>query len=114
MSHLRPPAASGRDVWGVASVPLLTAAEAAAADRAARERQGVPERVLMENAGRSAALVIARLFPDGPVVAAVGGGNNGGDALVALRTLAAGGRAGRGLEGAGPRPGAGPPPALPL
>src|SRR5690606_5046663 len=92
MSHLRPPAASGRDVWGVASVPLLTAAEAAAADRAARERQGVPERVLMENAGRSAALVLARLFPEGPVAAAVGGGNNGGDALVALRTLAAWGR----------------------
>ena len=92
MHHLRLPAASGRDVWGVASVPLLTAAEATAADRAARERQGVPERVLMENAGRSAALVIARLFPEGPVAAAVGGGNNGGDALVALRTLAAWGR----------------------
>lgn len=46
----------------------------------------------MENAGRSAALVLARLFPEGPVAAAVGGGNNGGDALVALRTLAAWGR----------------------
>jgi NAD(P)H-hydrate epimerase len=83
---------SGRDVWGVASVPLLTVVEATAVDRAARERQGVPERVLMENAGRSAAQVLARLFPDGPVVAAVGAGNNGGDALVLLRTLASWGR----------------------
>jgi len=81
-----------REVYGREEVPLLTAAEAAAWDREARERHGVPERVLMENAGRSAALVLARLFPEGRVVAAVGGGNNGGDALVALRTLAAWGR----------------------
>jgi NAD(P)H-hydrate epimerase len=46
----------------------------------------------MENAGRSAAQVLQRLFPEGPVVALVGAGNNGGDALVLLRTLAAWGR----------------------
>lgn len=52
----------------------------------------MPERVLMENAGRSVAQVIDRLFPRGRVVAAVGSGNNGGDALVVLRTLRTWGR----------------------
>ncbi len=46
----------------------------------------------MENAGRQTALVIQHLFPDGPVAALVGSGNNGGDALVCLRCLAAWGR----------------------
>jgi NAD(P)H-hydrate epimerase len=73
-------------------VAVLTAAEAAAWDREAEARIGVPERVLIENAARSAALVVERLFPRGRVVAAVGSGNNGADALVLLRTLAAWGR----------------------
>lgn len=46
----------------------------------------------MENAGRSAAQVIHRLHPTGRVVAVVGSGNNGGDAMVALRSLALWGR----------------------
>jgi NAD(P)H-hydrate epimerase len=46
----------------------------------------------MENAGRSAALVLQRLYPRGHVTALVGTGNNGGDALVLLRNLAAWGR----------------------
>jgi hydroxyethylthiazole kinase-like uncharacterized protein yjeF len=46
----------------------------------------------MENAGRSAALLLAERFPEGRVVAAVGSGHNGGDALVLLRTLRAWGR----------------------
>ena len=46
----------------------------------------------MENAGRQTALIIQHLFPDGPVAALVGSGNNGGDALVCLRSLAAWGR----------------------
>jgi len=81
-----------RDVFGREAVALLTAEEAAAVDREVRERRGVPERVLMENAGRSAAQVLDRLYPRGRVVAAVGGGHNGGDALVLLRTLRAWGR----------------------
>lgn len=81
-----------RIAWGRSRVWLPTAAEAGAIDRAAREGAGIPERVLMENAGRSAALVLARDFPDGPVVAVVGSGNNGGDALVLLRSLRAWGR----------------------
>ena len=74
------------DVWAV------TAAEANAFDAHAIDGVGVPQPVLMESAGRSAATVLQRLFPTGPVVGIVGAGNNGGDALVALRTLEAWGR----------------------
>ena len=74
------------------SVAALTGREAMAWDRRAIDELGVPERVLMESAGRGAASVIQRLYPDGVVIAVVGSGNNGGDALVALRTLAAWGR----------------------
>jgi ADP-dependent NAD(P)H-hydrate dehydratase / NAD(P)H-hydrate epimerase len=82
-----------RGVYGRADVPLLTAAEAAAADRRARESFGIPGRVLMENAGRAAALILQRLWPEGHVVGVAGPGNNGGDLLVMLRTLAGWGRA---------------------
>ncbi|HEX2201754.1 MAG TPA: NAD(P)H-hydrate dehydratase, partial [Longimicrobium sp.] len=72
--------------------PLITADEMRAWDRHAIDERGIPGRVLMEAAGRAAAEVVERLYPEGRVVAAVGGGNNGGDALVCLRTLAARGR----------------------
>jgi ADP-dependent NAD(P)H-hydrate dehydratase / NAD(P)H-hydrate epimerase len=78
-------------VQGRDPVPLLTARQAADLDRRARE-YGVPERALMENAGRAAALVIDRIHPVGRIVAVVGSGNNGGDALVALRSLQSWGR----------------------
>jgi ADP-dependent NAD(P)H-hydrate dehydratase / NAD(P)H-hydrate epimerase len=78
-------------VYGRDHVALLTAAESAALDARARA-DGVPERALMENAGRAAALVIDRLHPTGRVVAVVGSGHNGGDALVALRSLQSWGR----------------------
>jgi hydroxyethylthiazole kinase-like uncharacterized protein yjeF len=83
---------SPRGTFGREHVALLTAAEAATLDRDARERHDVPGRVLMENAGRSAALVVQRLFPRGRVIAVLGSGNNGGDALVLLRNLQAWGR----------------------
>ncbi len=70
----------------------MTAAQAAAMDQMARDQHGVPERVLMENAGRAAALVLDRLFPRGRVLALAGGGNNGGDALVLARVLHSWGR----------------------
>ncbi|CAN5794565.1 bifunctional ADP-dependent NAD(P)H-hydrate dehydratase/NAD(P)H-hydrate epimerase [soil metagenome] len=79
-------------VFGRVSVPLPTAAEAAAEDRRAREELGVPERVLMENAGRGAALVLHRLYPRGRIVGVAGSGNNGGDLVVMLRVLQAWGR----------------------
>ena len=70
-----------------------TAEQATRFDHAAIVQRGVPEPALMENAGRQAALIVDHLFPGGPVVALVGSGNNGGDALVCLRALAAWGRA---------------------
>jgi len=69
-----------------------TGAEAAEYDRTAIETLGVPQLVLMENAGRAAAMILQRLRPHGRVVGVVGSGNNGGDALVLLRTLRAWGR----------------------
>jgi ADP-dependent NAD(P)H-hydrate dehydratase / NAD(P)H-hydrate epimerase len=81
-----------RGAFGWDDVPLLTSDEMRGWDRNAVERQGVLERVLMENAGRSAAHVIQRLYPRGLIVGVMGRGNNGGDALVALRTLQAWGR----------------------
>jgi len=78
--------------FGRTVVPAPTGAESSAFDAEAIDKLGVPQPVLMENAGRSAAQVAARLFPEGRVVGFVGAGNNGGDALVLLRTLAAWGR----------------------
>ena len=78
--------------YGRTVVSAPTGAESSAFDRYAIEKLGVPQPVLMENAGRSAAQVAARLFPRGPVIGFVGAGNNGGDALVLLRSLAAWGR----------------------
>jgi len=43
----------------------------------------------MESAGRSAAEILDRIFPQGEVLALIGAGNNGGDGLVMLRTLQA-------------------------
>jgi NAD(P)H-hydrate epimerase len=78
--------------FATGAVPLPTGAEAAAFDRQAIGERGVPESALMESAGRAAAAVVRRLYPRGEVVGLVGDGNNGGDALVVLRTLAAWGR----------------------
>ncbi len=78
--------------FGRGRVLAPTGTQSAAFDRFAIQERGVPERTLMENAGRSAALVLDRLYGTGDVVALVGSGNNGGDALVLLRSLAAWGR----------------------
>ncbi|MFW6214572.1 MAG: NAD(P)H-hydrate dehydratase [Alkalispirochaetaceae bacterium] len=72
---------------------LVTAKEIARVDREAQEL-GIPELVLMENAGRHAfriwlahALERSSPLPEelGPVVAVAGAGNNGGDSLVMAR-----------------------------
>ena len=55
-------------------------------------RLGVPGRTLIENAGRSAALVLERIFARGSVVVFAGSGNNGGDGLALARALAGWGR----------------------
>lgn len=78
--------------FGPPGVCAPTSHQAASFDRFAIEGRGVPEPALMENAGRQTALIVQHLYPDGAVAALVGSGNNGGDALVCLRSLAAWGR----------------------
>jgi NAD(P)H-hydrate epimerase len=71
---------------------VLTAEQMRAADRAASERLGVPSLLLMENAGRGVAeLVAARARAGGAarsVVVVSGAGANGGDGYVVARHLA--------------------------
>lgn len=85
----------------------MTRAELRELDRYAAQILGLPTMVLMENAGRGAADVLARAFRElGPnlaqnefkqhlpnVVAVCGSGNNGGDAAVLARHLEARGLA---------------------
>jgi ADP-dependent NAD(P)H-hydrate dehydratase / NAD(P)H-hydrate epimerase len=79
-------------LFGREFVPVPTGTEASTFDEHAIGKLGVPEAVLMENAGRGAALVLDRLFPRGRVMVLAGRGNNGGDALVLARTLRVAGR----------------------
>jgi NAD(P)H-hydrate epimerase len=66
----------------------LTRAEVRSLDRMAVERLGLPTLVLMENAGRGAADVLARRAGcKGEVVVLCGPGNNGGDGGVLARHL---------------------------
>lgn len=83
-------------------IPLLTADEMRRWDAAAIRELGIPERVLMESAGRAAARVLHALYPEGTVAVVAGRGNNGGDAVVLLRTLAAWGREVRWVDGGEP------------
>jgi hydroxyethylthiazole kinase-like uncharacterized protein yjeF len=74
----------GRDV------PTVPAAQMAEADRIASTDLGIPLEALMENAARQIAAATRALLgeTEGQLVAAVvGTGNNGGDALAALRHL---------------------------
>lgn len=61
-------------------------------DKRAIQVAGISERTLIETAARAAASVVHQLHPTGRIVAAVGAGNNGADALVLLRVLRAWGR----------------------
>ena len=66
----------------------LTRAQVRDLDRRAIEDYGLPGIVLMENAGRGAAEIVARLWPNSGIVAiACGRGNNGGDGFVIARYL---------------------------
>ncbi|HPM41955.1 MAG TPA: NAD(P)H-hydrate epimerase, partial [bacterium] len=68
---------------------LATATQMRELDRAATEKHGIPSLILMERAGEGvAAAVNAILSPGGRVAILCGGGNNGGDGLVAARRLA--------------------------
>lgn len=85
--------ASSQDWWRFAAreVWAPTADEMAEIDSHAIATS-IPERSLIENAGRSLAVRLHDRWPEGPVVALVGGGHNGADGLVAARTLHAWGR----------------------
>jgi NAD(P)H-hydrate epimerase len=76
-------------------LPLYTAAETRALDRAAMDA-GVPGMVLMERAGEAAVAALWQRWPDWParrIVVLAGGGNNGGDGyVIARRLLEAGAR----------------------
>ena len=61
-------------------------------DRRAIESGAIPERALIENAGRALASVVHERLSSGRVLVLAGSGHNGADALVAGRTLAAWGR----------------------
>jgi hydroxyethylthiazole kinase-like uncharacterized protein yjeF len=80
------------DLYGVERLPLPRASEMAEIERRAREEHGMPERLLMENAGRAIAAVVQQLLPEGRVVGAVGSGQVGGGTHIALRTLRSWGR----------------------
>ena len=72
------------------AIPVLSAAEAAAWDSAARTQFRIPSRVLMDTAGRAVAQVLVRECPDAVkrgVLVAAGAGNNGGDGWVVARAL---------------------------
>jgi ADP-dependent NAD(P)H-hydrate dehydratase / NAD(P)H-hydrate epimerase len=78
----------------VNAIPVLSAAEAAAWDSAARTQFRIPSRVLMDAAGRAIAHLLAREFPDAltrGVLVVAGAGNNGGDGWVVARALHTGG-----------------------
>lgn len=72
-------------------IPVLTGAQMRTLDQTAIETIGIPSMVLMETAGKAVAEAVNRCLDgveDGPpVLALVGGGNNGGDAVVAARHL---------------------------
>ena len=84
---------SSDDRWRFAAdcVWLPTAEEMSAMDQRAIQR-AIPERALIENAGRALAARLHQRWPTGTVAALAGSGHNGADALVALRTLRAWGR----------------------
>ncbi|MDJ0683367.1 MAG: NAD(P)H-hydrate dehydratase [Alphaproteobacteria bacterium] len=75
---------------GAASA-LLTVSEMGQADRLTIEG-GVPGYDLMKKAGAAIARAVSERFPEGPVVALCGPGNNGGDGYVAAQLLKEQGR----------------------
>src|SRR5688500_4958041 len=91
-----------RTIYGAEHVLAMSAEQSAEWDRAAGEREGVQERVLMDNAGRAVAAAVPSLLPTGNILAVIGPGHNGGDGLVAARTLQQWGRQVRWIA-AGPR-----------
>lgn len=78
---------------GLAEARVYTVAEAREVDRRCVEEFGMPSILLMEHAAIGVMKVAERIAPVGPVVVAVGPGNNGGDGLAVARLLSNRGRA---------------------
>ncbi|MDA8215665.1 MAG: NAD(P)H-hydrate dehydratase [Nitrospiraceae bacterium] len=72
---------------GAETVKVITADEMREIDRISIEEYGIPGIVLMERAGLAVALKVKEFYPDKKIVVLCGGGNNGGDGLVAARNL---------------------------
>ncbi|QWR76513.1 NAD(P)H-hydrate dehydratase [Candidatus Magnetomonas plexicatena] len=66
---------------------VVTAKEMMEIDRITIEDVGIPQVVLMERAGLAVAKRIMEKFSPQPITVICGGGNNGGDGLVAAREL---------------------------
>lgn len=95
-----------REWWrlGAETIWLPTSGEMADLDRWATESGAIPERALVEAAGREVAHAVQLRWPEGPVVALAGSGHNGADALVAVRCLRAWGRSVRAVACGGRPP----------
>lgn len=72
---------------GAETVKVITADEMREIDRISIEEYGIPGIVLMERAGLAVALKVKEFYPDKKILVLCGGGNNGGDGLVAARNL---------------------------
>src|SRR3569833_4716091 len=72
-------------------IPVVTASEMRALDKATIEDIGIPADALMETAGRAVAAA-ARTMTDGKIAVVCGPGNNGGAGFVTARVLCAAGR----------------------
>ncbi|MEP6863845.1 MAG: NAD(P)H-hydrate dehydratase [Deltaproteobacteria bacterium] len=72
-------------------IPVVTASEMRALDKATIDDIGIPALTLMETAGRAVAAAAQRMTA-GSIAIVCGPGNNGGDGFVTARVLRAGGR----------------------
>ena len=72
-------------------LPVVTASEMRALDRATIEDIGLPALTLMETAGRAVADVALEMVGTAQIAVVCGPGNNGGDGFVATRVLRAAG-----------------------
>jgi len=72
-------------------IPVVTASEMRALDKATIEDIGIPALTLMETAGRAVAAAAAAMTT-GTIAIVCGPGNNGGDGFVTARVLRAAGR----------------------
>lgn len=72
-------------------LPVVTASEMRALDRATIEEIGLPALTLMETAGRAVAKVVFEMVGVAQIAVVCGPGNNGGDGFVAARVLRAAG-----------------------